>query len=150
MRGADHAGKRRGRACDSPRGVRLRRGGLRLCARAYTAGRLRRAPRRQLWRAERRVPARRHMAADILLYHTDLVPVGVDQKQHLEIARDIAERFNNLYGEVFNIPDAYIPKVGAKIMSLQEPDKKMYISIRQSDHYRLFCKRLSPPQYPHK
>ena len=65
------------------------------------------------------------MAADILLYQTDLVPVGVDQKQHLEICRDIAERFNNLYGDVFTIPEAYIPKAGAKIMSLQEPDRKM-------------------------
>lgn len=65
------------------------------------------------------------MTADILLYQTDLVPVGVDQKQHLEICRDIAERFNNLYGDVFTIPEAYIPKAGAKIMSLQEPDRKM-------------------------
>lgn len=65
------------------------------------------------------------MAADILLYLTDLVPVGVDQKQHLELARDIAMRFNNLYGDVFKIPEPYIPKVGAKIMSLQEPEKKM-------------------------
>lgn len=65
------------------------------------------------------------MAADILLYQTDLVPVGVDQKQHLELTRDIAARFNNLYGETFKIPEAYIPKVGAKIMSLQEPTKKM-------------------------
>lgn len=65
------------------------------------------------------------MAADILLYQTDLVPVGIDQRQHLEITRDIAERFNNLYGETFKIPEAYIPKTGAKIMSLQEPTKKM-------------------------
>lgn len=65
------------------------------------------------------------MAADILLYQTDLVPVGVDQKQHLELTRDIATRFNNLYGETFKIPEVYIPKVGAKIMSLQEPTKKM-------------------------
>ena len=65
------------------------------------------------------------MAADILLYQTDLVPVGVDQKQHLELTRDIAIRFNNLYGETFKVPEAYIPKVGAKIMSLQEPTKKM-------------------------
>lgn len=65
------------------------------------------------------------MAADILLYQSDLVPVGVDQKQHLELTRDIAERFNNIYGDVFSIPEPYIPKVGAKIMSLQEPDKKM-------------------------
>ncbi|MBQ1275513.1 MAG: tryptophan--tRNA ligase [Cellulosilyticum sp.] len=65
------------------------------------------------------------MAADILLYQTDLVPVGVDQKQHLELTRDLAMRFNNQYGEVFKVPEAYIPKVGAKIMSLQEPTKKM-------------------------
>ena len=65
------------------------------------------------------------MAADILLYQTDLVPVGVDQKQHLELTRDLAMRFNNQYGETFKVPEAYIPKVGAKIMSLQDPTKKM-------------------------
>ncbi len=65
------------------------------------------------------------MAADILLYQADVVPVGVDQKQHLEITRDIAERFNNIYGDVFTIPEAYIGKSGAKIMSLQDPSKKM-------------------------
>ncbi|MCM1257403.1 MAG: tryptophan--tRNA ligase [Roseburia sp.] len=65
------------------------------------------------------------MAADILLYQSDVVPVGVDQKQHLEITRDIAQRFNAIYGDVFTIPEAYIPKAGAKIMSLQEPEKKM-------------------------
>ena len=65
------------------------------------------------------------MAADILLYKPDLVPVGADQKQHLEIARDIAIRFNNLYGDVFTVPDAYIPKTGARVMSLQDPSKKM-------------------------
>ncbi len=65
------------------------------------------------------------MAADILLYQTDVVPVGVDQKQHLEITRDIAERFNNIYGDVFTIPDAYYGQVGAKIMSLQDPLHKM-------------------------
>ncbi len=65
------------------------------------------------------------MAADILLYKPDLVPVGADQKQHLEIARDIATRFNHIYGEVFTVPDAYIPKVGARVMSLQDPTKKM-------------------------
>lgn len=64
------------------------------------------------------------MASDILLYQTDLVPVGIDQKQHLELTRDIAERFNNIYGDVFTIPEPYIPKVGAKIMSLQEPEKR--------------------------
>jgi tryptophanyl-tRNA synthetase len=65
------------------------------------------------------------MAADILLYQTNLVPIGQDQKQHLELTRDLAERFNRDFGETFAIPDAYIPPVGAKIMSLQEPDKKM-------------------------
>ena len=65
------------------------------------------------------------MAADILLYQANVVPVGVDQKQHLEITRDIAERFNNLYGEVFTIPEAYISESGAKIMSLADPTKKM-------------------------
>ena len=65
------------------------------------------------------------MAADILLYQTDLVPVGSDQKQHLEIARDIAVRFNNLYGNVFVVPEPYIPKTGARIMSLADPTKKM-------------------------
>ena len=65
------------------------------------------------------------MAADILLYQADVVPVGVDQKQHLEITRDIAERFNHIYGDVFTIPEPYIGKKGAKIMSLQEPTKKM-------------------------
>ena len=65
------------------------------------------------------------MAADILLYQTDLVPVGIDQKQHLELTRDIAMRFNNRFGDVFTIPDGYIPKQGAKIMSLQDPLSKM-------------------------
>ncbi|PHV72450.1 tryptophan--tRNA ligase [Sporanaerobium hydrogeniformans] len=65
------------------------------------------------------------MAADILLFQTDLVPVGVDQRQHLELARDIAIRFNNIYGETFKVPEGYYPKVGAKIMSLQEPTSKM-------------------------
>lgn len=65
------------------------------------------------------------MAADILLYHTDLVPVGHDQKQHLELTRDLAIRFNRDFGETFRIPDGYIPKLGAKIMSLQNPLKKM-------------------------
>ena len=65
------------------------------------------------------------MAADILLYQTDLVPIGADQKQHLEICRDIAERFNAVYGDVFTIPEGYFPKVGARVMSLQEPTRKM-------------------------
>lgn len=65
------------------------------------------------------------MAADILLYQADVVPVGVDQRQHLEICRDIAERFNNIYGEVFTIPEAYYGKTGAKVMSLADPARKM-------------------------
>lgn len=65
------------------------------------------------------------MAADILLYHTDLVPVGQDQKQHLELTRDLAERFNRDFGETFVIPEPYIPKSGANIRSLQDPAKKM-------------------------
>ncbi len=65
------------------------------------------------------------MAADILLYQTDLVPVGIDQKQHLELSRDIATRFNNTYSPTFKIPEAYLPKAGAKIMDLQDPTKKM-------------------------
>ena len=65
------------------------------------------------------------MAADILLYQSDLVPVGEDQKQHVEICRDIAGRFNGIYGDVFKIPQPYIPKVGARIMSLTSPENKM-------------------------
>ena len=65
------------------------------------------------------------MASDILLYQTDLVPVGEDQRQHLEITRDIAGRFNAVYGDVFKIPEAYIGKAGARVMALQEPSKKM-------------------------
>jgi len=81
------------------------------------------------------------MAADILLYQTDLVPVGHDQKQHLEIARDIAQRFNNIYGDVFKIPEAYIPKVGARIMSLQEPEKKM---SKSDENENAFISLLDP------
>ncbi|MDL2236545.1 tryptophan--tRNA ligase [Christensenellaceae bacterium OttesenSCG-928-K19] len=75
------------------------------------------------------------MAADILLYQADMVPVGVDQKQHLELTRDIAIRFNNLYGDVFTVPDPYIGKAGAKIMSLQEPEKKMSKSDENENSY---------------
>ena len=63
------------------------------------------------------------MAADILLYQADLVPVGGDQKQHVEICRDIATRFNGIYGETFKLPDPYIPQVGARVMSLTSPEK---------------------------
>jgi len=73
------------------------------------------------------------MAADILLYQTDLVPVGEDQKQHLELTRDLAIRFNRDYGETFRVPDAFIPKVGARIMSLADPAKKMSKSDEESD-----------------
>ena len=65
------------------------------------------------------------MAADILLYQADVVPVGIDQMQHLEITRDIAQRFNGIYGDVFTVPEPYVGKAGAKIMSLQDPLKKM-------------------------
>jgi tryptophanyl-tRNA synthetase len=65
------------------------------------------------------------MAADILLYQADLVPVGGDQKQHVELTRDIANRFNGVYGDVFTVPEPFIPKVGARIMSLTSPENKM-------------------------
>lgn len=65
------------------------------------------------------------MAADILLYQTNLVPVGEDQKQHLELSRDVAQRFNAIYGDIFNVPEPFIPKSGARVMSLLEPTKKM-------------------------
>ena len=69
------------------------------------------------------------MAADILLYQPDFVPVGEDQKQHVEICRDIANRFNHVYGDVFKMPEPYIPKAGARVMSLNQPDTKMSKSI---------------------
>jgi len=75
------------------------------------------------------------MAADILLFGTHLVPVGADQKQHLEITRDIAQRFNNLYGDVFTVPEPYIPKAGARIMSLSEPTEKMSKSDENENAY---------------
>ncbi len=74
------------------------------------------------------------MAADILLYQTDLVPVGEDQKQHLEFTRDIAQRFNSLYGETFKIPELVLPKTGARIMGLDDPNKKMSKSEGRSGH----------------
>ena len=77
------------------------------------------------------------MAADILLYQADLVPVGVDQTQHVELTRDIAQRFNNLYSDTFKLPEAYIPKMGAKIMSLQEPTRKMSKSDENPNGYIL-------------
>ncbi len=75
------------------------------------------------------------MAADILLYQADLVPVGKDQMQHIEICRDIAQRFNGLYGDVFKIPEGYLPPAGAKVMSLQEPTKKMSKSDENGKAY---------------
>ncbi|WMJ75750.1 MULTISPECIES: tryptophan--tRNA ligase [unclassified Sedimentibacter] len=75
------------------------------------------------------------MAADILLYQADLVPVGEDQRQHLEITRDIAQRFNNRFSETFKVPDAFISKDGAKIMSLQDPTSKMSKSDPNENSY---------------
>ena len=75
------------------------------------------------------------MAADILLYQADLVPVGEDQKQHVEICRDIANRFNGVYGETFKVPEPYIPKMGVRVMSLTSPEKKM----SKSDHDQNGC-----------
>lgn len=83
------------------------------------------------------------MAADILLYQADLVPVGVDQKQHLELTRDVAVRFNNSYGNTFTLPEPYIPKVGAKIMSLADPTKKM---SKSDDNVNGFISILDKPE----
>lgn len=83
------------------------------------------------------------MAADILLFGSDLVPVGADQKQHLEITRDIAIRFNNVYGDIFTVPEPYIPKAGARIMSLQEPDKKM---SKSDENENAYISLLDPPE----
>ncbi len=69
------------------------------------------------------------MAADILLYQADFVPVGEDQRQHCELTRDVAQRFNSIYGNVFKVPEAYIPKVGARVMSLNAPENKMSKSM---------------------
>ncbi|HHY13765.1 MAG TPA: tryptophan--tRNA ligase, partial [Thermoanaerobacterales bacterium] len=82
------------------------------------------------------------MAADILLYKTDLVPVGEDQKQHLEITRDIAQRLNYRYGEIFNLPEPFIPKVGGRIMALDDPNKKM---SKSSENPNSFIGLLDPP-----
>ncbi len=81
------------------------------------------------------------MAADILLYGANLVPVGEDQKQHVEITRDVALRFNGIYGDVFTLPEAYIPKVGARVMSLTEPTKKMSKSSENENSYILVMDR---------
>ena len=77
------------------------------------------------------------MAADILIYQADLVPVGEDQKQHVELTRDIAQRFNGVYGDVFKMPEPFIPKVGARIMSLQTPENKM--SKSEQDNGGCIC-----------
>jgi len=74
------------------------------------------------------------MAADILLYNTDVVPVGEDQRQHVELARDAAQRFNNIYGETFVLPQPLIPDIGARIMGLDDPTKKMSKSETASGH----------------
>ncbi len=74
------------------------------------------------------------MAADILLYGTDLVPVGEDQKQHVELARDVAQRFNSIYGETFVVPEVVIPETGARIMGLEDPTKKMSKSEAGQGH----------------
>lgn len=82
------------------------------------------------------------MASDILLYQADLVPVGADQKQHLEITRDIAVRFNSIYGETFKVPEPYIPKIGARVMSLQDPAKKM---SKSDDNVNSWVSMLDTP-----
>ena len=83
------------------------------------------------------------MAADILLYQADRVPVGDDQKQHLELARDIATRFNNIHGDIFKVPEPFIPKFGARVMSLQEPTKKM---SKSDDNPKNFVGLLEDPK----
>lgn len=83
------------------------------------------------------------MAADILLYQTNIVPVGDDQTQHLELTRDVAERFNNRFGKTFTIPEIRIPEVGARIMSLQEPTKKM---SKSDENERGFISMLDSPK----
>lgn len=83
------------------------------------------------------------MAADILLFGSHLVPVGADQKQHLEITRDIAQRFNNLYGDVFTVPEPYIPKAGARVMSLSEPTVKM---SKSDDNENAYISLLDSPE----
>ncbi|XOQ43735.1 MAG: Tryptophan--tRNA ligase [Clostridium sp.] len=83
------------------------------------------------------------MAADILLYQADLVPVGVDQKQHIELTRNIAQRFNGQYGQTFTMPEGYIPKTGAKIMSLQDPTRKM---SKSDENVNAFISLLDRPE----
>ncbi|HLR63466.1 MAG TPA: tryptophan--tRNA ligase [Lentibacillus sp.] len=83
------------------------------------------------------------MASDILLYKTDVVPVGEDQKQHLELTRNLAERFNNKFNDIFTIPEVSIPKVGARIMSLQDPTKKM---SKSDENEKAFISMLDEPK----
>ncbi|MCM2603797.1 tryptophan--tRNA ligase [Rossellomorea marisflavi] len=83
------------------------------------------------------------MAADILLYGTDLVPVGEDQKQHLELTRNLAERFNKKYNDIFTVPEVRIPKVGARVMSLQDPQKKM---SKSDENKKAFITLLDDPK----
>lgn len=83
------------------------------------------------------------MAADILLYQANLVPVGDDQKQHLELTRDLAQRFNNRFNDIFTVPDIRIPEVGARIMSLQEPTKKM---SKSDENEKGFISMLDEPK----
>lgn len=82
------------------------------------------------------------MAADILLYQTDLIPVGDDQKQHIELTRDLAERFNKKHNEIFKVPDIFVPKQGARVMSLQEPTKKM---SKSDENIKSAIYLLDPP-----
>ncbi|EMG28116.1 tryptophanyl-tRNA ligase [Listeria fleischmannii 1991] len=82
------------------------------------------------------------MAADILLYQTDLIPVGDDQKQHIELTRDLAERFNKKHNEIFKVPDIFVPKQGARVMSLQEPTKKM---SKSDENVKSAIYLLDPP-----
>lgn len=83
------------------------------------------------------------MAADILLYQANLVPVGDDQKQHMELTRDLAQRFNNRFNDIFTIPDIRLPEVGARIMSLQDPTKKM---SKSDENQRAFISMLDEPK----
>lgn len=83
------------------------------------------------------------MAADILLYSTDIVPVGEDQTQHLELTRNLAQRFNNRFNDIFKVPEASIPKVGARIMSLQEPTRKM---SKSDENEKAFISMLDEPK----
>ena len=88
-------------------------------------------------------------AADILRYQPDFVPVGDDQKQHVELTRDVAQRFNGIYGDVFKVPEPYIPKTGARIMSLNAPDTKMSKSIPEGCVFLMEKPEDIPVSYTH-